>query len=67
VIVDGEDGRLVPFGDVPALADTLAFLADHPEVRAAMGARGEQKVYAQHTWERKHTLVHRLYLDLVKA
>lgn len=67
VIVDGEDGCLVPFGDVPALADAIAFLADNPEIRAAMGARGEQKVYARHTWEHKHALVHRLYLDLVKA
>ncbi|HQE92787.1 MAG TPA: glycosyltransferase family 4 protein [Anaerolineae bacterium] len=67
VIADGEDGCLVPFGDVSALADTIAFLADHPETRAAMGAHGEQKVYTHHTWTHKHALVQRLYLDLVKA
>ncbi len=67
VIADGEDGCLVPFGDVTALAETIAFLADHPEIRAAMGVRGEQKVYARHTWEHKHALVHHLYLDLVKS
>ncbi len=67
VIVDGKDGRLVPFGDVPALADTIAFLADNPDVRAAMGARGEQKVYTLHTWEHKHALVHQLYCGLVKV
>ncbi len=67
VIADGEDGRLVPFGDVLALAETIAFLADNPDVRAAMGARGKQKVYALHTWEHKHALVHQLYGDLVKV
>jgi glycogen(starch) synthase len=67
VITDGEDGCLVPFGDVAALANTIAFLADNPDVRTAMGVRGEQKVYTLHTWERKHALIHRLYLDLVKA
>ncbi len=66
VIVDGEDGCLVPFGDVSALADTIAFLVDHPDVRATMGVRGEQKVYRWHTWAQKHALVHNLYLDLVK-
>ncbi len=66
VIADGEDGCLVPFGDVPALADAIARLADDPEMRAALGARGEQKVYARHTWAHKHALVHQRYLDLVK-
>jgi len=66
VIADGEDGCIVPFGDVPALADTIARLADNPELRAALGERGEQKVYAQHTWAQKHALVHQRYLDLVE-
>ncbi len=67
VIADGEDGCLVPFGDVAALAEAIAFLADHPETRVAMGARGEQKVYAAHTWERKNALVQQLYLDLTNS
>ncbi len=67
VIADGEDGYLVPFGDVAALAEKIAFLADHPEIRTALGTGGAQKVYARHTWEHKHALVQRLYLDLVKT
>jgi glycogen(starch) synthase len=65
VIDDGEDGCLVPFGDVGALAEAIAFLVDHPDVRTAMGAQGAQKVREQHTWVRKHRLVYQLYLDLV--
>jgi glycosyltransferase involved in cell wall biosynthesis len=64
VITDGEDGVLVPFGDVPALAASLASLLDDPARRAAMGERGERKVYEHHTWERKYAVVRNLYLGL---
>ncbi len=67
VIHHGQDGLLVPFGDVPALAEALAFLLDHPDERAAMGARGEQKVYRYHTWDHKYPLVRNLYDHLVAS
>jgi glycosyltransferase involved in cell wall biosynthesis len=65
VIADGEDGLLVPFGDVPALAQALGFLQDHPFERAMLGSHGEQKVYHLHTWERKYPPVRDLYDRLV--
>jgi len=61
VVTDGVDGLLVPFGDVRALAQALSYLLNHPAERAALGARGEQKVYRFHTWEQKYALVHDLY------
>jgi glycogen(starch) synthase len=61
VIADGQDGLLVPFDDAPALAEALSYLLDHPEERAAMGARGERKVYERHTWELKYKQVRALY------
>lgn len=64
VIDDGVDGRLVPFGDVDTLAETLVQLIDHPEIRAAMGAQGARKVLAQHTWARKHRTVYARYCEL---
>ncbi len=67
VIQHRQDGLLVPFGDVPALAETIAFLLAHPEERAAMGARGEQKVYQYHTWDHKYSLVRDLYSRLVAS
>lgn len=65
VIEHGQDGLLVPFGDVPALAEAIAYLLDHPAERVAMGTRGERKVYQFHTWERKYELVCGLYRQLV--
>ena len=67
LITDGEDGLLAPFGDVPALAQALADLLADPARRAAMGLRGEQKVYQFHTWERKYALVRELYLRLAEG
>jgi len=52
VIDDGEDGLLVPFGDVPALADALRSLLDDPALAARLGERGRAKTLARFTWER---------------
>lgn len=64
LVEDGQDGSLVAFGDVPALAQALADLLHDPARRAVMGRHGEEKVYRQHTWERKYALVRDLYLQL---
>lgn len=65
VVQDGEDGLIVPFGDVTALAEAIAFLMDHPDLRDAMGRKGEQKALSLHTWDRKYPLICDLYLRLV--
>lgn len=67
VIAQGQDGLLVPFGDETALAEAIAYLLDHPDEATAMGIRGEAKVYEEHTWESKFTMVHGLYQDLAKS
>lgn len=64
VIQDGEDGLVVPFGDVKALVEAIRSLIDRPDLREAMGRKGEQKVLALHTWERKYPLIRDLYLRL---
>ena len=66
VIEDGQDGLLVPFGDVPALAEAIAYLLDRPARRVAMGAQGKQKVYRSHTWEHKYAAVRDLYGQLAE-
>lgn len=57
IIIDGEDGLLVPAGDVSALAAALRRLIDNPDEAARMGDRaarvverfGEEAVAAR--WE----------------
>jgi glycosyltransferase involved in cell wall biosynthesis len=44
LVVDGETGFLVPFGDVHGLADKLAWLAQHPDERHRMGMTGRNRI-----------------------
>jgi len=44
LVVDGETGFLVPFGDVRGLADKLAWLAQHPDERHQMGEAGRRRI-----------------------
>jgi len=44
LVVDGETGFLVPPGDLDAMAEKLKLLAENPELRAAMGGRGQNRV-----------------------
>jgi glycosyltransferase involved in cell wall biosynthesis len=51
VIRDGQDGLLVPYGDVDQLAVAiLALLNDH-KLRATLAQNGLAKVQAGHSWE----------------
>ncbi len=43
LLVDGENGVLVPTGDVSAAADALGMLAEDPELRAVFGARSRER------------------------
>jgi glycosyltransferase involved in cell wall biosynthesis len=40
LVLDGETGVLLPAGDVAALAEAIAALADNAESRQAMGTAG---------------------------
>ncbi|MCA9980492.1 MAG: glycosyltransferase family 4 protein, partial [Anaerolineales bacterium] len=47
VVTDGEDGLLVPFGDVPALSAAIQrLLADQP-LRVQLGRAGQEKLQTQ--------------------
>jgi glycosyltransferase involved in cell wall biosynthesis len=52
LIRDGENGFLVPHGDVAALADKLAALLAAPELAREMGARGRRRVESELSLER---------------
>ncbi|MDD5556468.1 MAG: glycosyltransferase family 4 protein [bacterium] len=64
VIEDGVDGFLVPFSHVQMLAEYLWKLVNDGGLRDAMGARGYDKVFALHTWDRKYALLRDLFLRL---
>jgi N-acetyl-alpha-D-glucosaminyl L-malate synthase BshA len=49
VVSDGEAGFLHPFGDIEAVAKSIALLADRPEVARAMGERGRQRAESDFT------------------
>jgi glycosyltransferase involved in cell wall biosynthesis len=49
-IVDGVTGLIVPEGDVDALAQALARLADDPDLRARMGAAGRARIENELGW-----------------
>ena len=44
LVVDGETGFLVPFGDVRGLTDKLAWLAQHPDEQHRMGEAGRKRI-----------------------
>ncbi|MBI1296824.1 glycosyltransferase [bacterium] len=61
VVSEGIDGLLTPFGNVDVLANAIARLLHDATLAEQLGTAGEAKVYAQHTWQRKYTLLSNLY------
>ena len=52
VVIDGQAGFLRPFGDVEALARSLALLAESPALAQQLGERGRQRAEANFTADR---------------
>jgi glycosyltransferase involved in cell wall biosynthesis len=52
VVVDGETGVLVPFGDVPALTRALDRLLGDPALRATLGRAGRRRLVEQFLFDR---------------
>lgn len=47
LVVDGETGFLVPFGDIRALAEKISFLLDNPIIAEEMGKKGRSRIIGQ--------------------
>jgi glycosyltransferase involved in cell wall biosynthesis len=64
VVRDRRNGLLVPPGDVPALAASLAWLITHPELRLAMGRAGRVDVVGEYGIDAYCERLGRLYSGL---
>jgi glycosyltransferase involved in cell wall biosynthesis len=61
VVHDGEDGYLVRFGDVEALADRIEALLRDQATARKFGERGYATVLAEHTWDKKYAQIKEIY------
>ncbi|MBI1296829.1 glycosyltransferase [bacterium] len=64
IVQPGENGLLVPFGDVPALADGLAQLLDDPAWARQMGEAGRQSVQRNYSWDQTYDTLFQLFKSL---
>jgi glycosyltransferase involved in cell wall biosynthesis len=65
VVDDGQNGLLVPFGDVLALAQAIHRLLHTPDLKQAMGQQGQTKITAEYTWDRVTDRVESHYQQLL--
>ena len=65
LVVDGENGFLVPPGDARALADALEKLLADPELRAAMGAAARRTIEASFSFTAAVDAYRTLYRELL--
>jgi glycosyltransferase involved in cell wall biosynthesis len=64
-IVDGENGFLVPNGDIAATADALARLIKHPELGQRMGESGRRTVEQHFRVEHQVQAIEQLYDEML--
>lgn len=65
LITDGVNGRLVPFGDVVAMAGAISWMIEHPDERKRMGAAGRERVAAEFSTERMISATEEIYDELL--
>ena len=66
LVVDGKDGRLVPFGDIAAMADAISWMIEHPEERRLMGDAGRRRIAEHFSIDRMVTTTEAVYSDFVR-
>ena len=65
VVDDGENGLLVPFGDVAGLAAAIERLLDDEALARQLGERGRAKVAGEYNWASVAERVHSHYQEIL--
>jgi len=65
VVDDGENGLLVPYGDVAALTGAMRRLLTEPGLGQKMGQRGRQKVQEVFNWDHVGDRVLQIYAQIL--
>ena len=65
VIDHGQNGLLVPFGDVPTLAAAIRRLVVDSEEAQRLGHAGWGKLQARYTWDRAYAGIAKLYQEVL--
>jgi glycosyltransferase involved in cell wall biosynthesis len=65
VVIPGETGILVPFGDTRKLAEAILALAQDADRRQAYGKRGRANCLAAFDWRRMAAEIESVYEGLV--
>ena len=64
VVIPGETGKLVAFGDIQGLAAAMIELAMDPALRARLGRAGRTRMLAMYDWRRMVRDIESLYREL---
>jgi glycosyltransferase involved in cell wall biosynthesis len=62
-----ETGLLVPFGDVPALADAIRRLITEQGLASRLGAAGRREVLEHYTWDHTYRALLQVYAAVLPA
>lgn len=65
VIDDGENGFLVPFGDVHMLSEYLMLLLNNESLAIELGENGYQRVVNEFTWNKRYRALQQIYEGLL--
>ena len=66
LVEDGKSGFLVPERDSDELANRIAEIIDHPEIRVAMGRAGRKRVKLEFDIDRLNDELAALYANLAE-
>ncbi len=65
VIQDGVNGRLIPPGDAPAMAEAIQDVVESPDEAARLGRAARETIEADYTWDAVTSRYENAFLDAV--